>query len=513
MMMAGLLASVVSASAQQAGALQTAATTLGTGTIKTLQITGSGKNFSVGQNFTPAEGWPPVTVKSYTAAVNLDTAAMRQELVREMGATMPRGGGAPFFGEQRQIQVVSGNFAWNLVPPPPAPANERAQAGRVTLNEALQFTGVRPLPPQPAAQPAAGNQVERMLFFYSLPQAFVKAAQANNATTKKGKNNTTEVTFTLPSKHKLVGTINAQGQVVKVQTWMDQSIVGDMLVETSFSDYKDFGGVFFPAHIVQTQDGYTALDLTISDVKAGQAVDLPVPPAVQNAPAPAAPVVMSEKLGDGAYYLTGGTHHSLAVEMKDHIVVVDLPNNQARAQAVLAKAKELIPNKPVKFVVTSHHHWDHLGGIREAFAEGATIVTHESNKKFLERVAKTPHTLNPDRQATAKGKAKIQTVADKGVLTDGTRTIELHLLKGYEHTGDMLVVYLPKEKVLAEPDAFTPPPQAGTALIPPAVPYAKALYDNIKRLNLDVAVIAPFHGNRKTDVAEVARAAGVTSTN
>src|SRR5207245_6504353 len=93
--------------------------------------------------------------------------------------------------------------------------------------------------------------------------------------------------------------------------------------------------------------------------------------------------------------------------------------------------------------------------------EGATIVTHQTNKAFLERVAKTPHTINPDPLATSKKGVKIQTVADKFVLTDGNRTIELHLLKGYEHTGDMLVVYSPKEKLLAEPDAFTPPEPPG----------------------------------------------------
>ncbi len=200
------------------------------------------------------------------------------------------------------------------------------------------------------------------------------------------------------------------------------------------------------------------------------------PPAVR---------VDSKQMGEGVSYLTGGSHHSLAIAMKDHIVVVDTPNNEARAIAVLAKAKELIPGKPIRYVVTSHHHWDHLGGIRAAMDEGATIVTHQSNKAFLERVAKTPHTIVPDRLASSKKPVKIETVGDKRVLTDGTRSIELYLLKGYEHTGDMLVIYLPKEKLLAEPDAFTPPPQPGGPLVRTAIPYAKALYDNVQRLKLD----------------------------
>jgi len=476
-------------SAQQ-GALQTAATTLGVATIKTIQFTGSGRNFSVGQNYTAAEPWPAVPVKSYTATVNYDTGAMRVELTREMGPVMPRGGGAPFFGEQRQIQVVGGNYAWNVAAPAP---------------------NAPPGGPAGAAAPQPGAQLERMLALWSTPQGFVKAAMANNATTRAAKGGT-EVSFTVGGKYKMTGTINGQGQVEKVQTWIDHPIVGDMLVETTYSGYKDFGGVTFPARILQTQDGYPALDLTISAVTANPAFDAPVPDNVRTAK-PAPVQVTAVKLADGIFHLTGGSHHSLAIEMRDHIVVVDTPQTEERATAVLAKAKEVIPNKPIRFVVTSHHHWDHLGGIRTAMDEGATIVTHQSNKAFLERVAKTPHTIVPDRLAASKKAVKIQTVGDKGQLTDGTRIIELHRLAGYEHAGDMLVVYLPKEKILAEPDAFTPPPQAGTPLIPPAVPYARALYDNIQRLKLDVMTIAPLHGNRLGDVAELGKAAGVSAAN
>jgi glyoxylase-like metal-dependent hydrolase (beta-lactamase superfamily II) len=279
-----------------------------------------------------------------------------------------------------------------------------------------------------------------------------------------------------------------------------------MLVETVYSGYKDFGGVMFPSRIVQSQDGFPTLDLTIASVTVNPAVDITVPDSVRAAQPP--PVrVESTKLADGVFYLTGGSHHSLAVEMKDHIVLVDVPLTEERALAVIAKAKELIPNKPVRYLVTSHHHWDHLGGIRAAIDEGATIVTYQTNKAFLERVAKTPHTLNPDRLSTSKKPLKIQTVGANATLTDGTRTIELHLLTNYEHTGDMMVVYLPKEKILAEPDAFTAPATPTTPLVVTAVPYAVALYDNIPRLKLDVKTIAPFHGARLTDMAELARAA------
>src|SRR5919108_445040 len=152
----GILALASALVAQQGNVLSTAADTLGTARIKTLQFTGSGQNFSVGQNFTPSEPWPPVPVKNYTAQINYDTGSARVELLREVTTpTMPRGGGAPLYGEQRQIQFVSGNYAWNLAAAAPGAAA-----------------------PQPAPNPDA--QLERMLALWATPQGFVKAAQANN---------------------------------------------------------------------------------------------------------------------------------------------------------------------------------------------------------------------------------------------------------------------------------------------------------------------------------------------
>src|SRR3989442_2266459 len=193
LVMSVMVLCVMHVAAQQTDAVKAAAASLGADRLKTLQFTASGANFSVGQNFTPAEPWPRVTVKSYTASINFDTGSMRQELVREMGTTMPRGGGAPFTGEQRQVQVVSGNFAWNVG-----------------------------APSQPAA-PAPGNAVERMLMLWATPQGFVKAAMANNATAKKAKGGT-EVSFTVGGKYKMVGIINPSNDVERGQTCMVQPI-------------------------------------------------------------------------------------------------------------------------------------------------------------------------------------------------------------------------------------------------------------------------------------------------
>src|SRR4029077_18895045 len=132
------------------------------------------------------------------------------------------------------------------------------------------------------------------------------------------------------------GIINARNQVERVQTWIGQSIVGDMLVDTEYSDYKDFAGVQFPSHIVQKQDGFPSLDLAVTSVIANPAADISVPDNVRNAPAQPI-MIKSQRLADGVFFLTGGTHHSLAIEMKDHIVLVDTPNGEARALAVIAK--------------------------------------------------------------------------------------------------------------------------------------------------------------------------------
>jgi glyoxylase-like metal-dependent hydrolase (beta-lactamase superfamily II) len=165
-----------------------------------------------------------------------------------------------------------------------------------------------------------------------------------------------------------------------------------------------------------------------------------------------------------------------------------------------------VANKPIRYAVNSHAHFDHSGGVRAAAAEGATIVTMAANVPYFEQALGRPSAVRPDRLAQANAKPRVQAVqGDKGLLSDASRTIELHKIAGGPHS-DSLMAYLPKEKLLIQADAYTPlPPNTP----PPATPNANNvnLVDNIERLKLDVARILPLHG-RVVPVAELYATAG-----
>jgi glyoxylase-like metal-dependent hydrolase (beta-lactamase superfamily II) len=446
------------------------------GDVKSIQFSGTGHLSAVGQAWNPSSPWPETTVKSYTKTIDYGSQASREELVRNEGDPPAKGGAAPFGGDQKQVNMVSGQYSWNQ------PGN--------------------------APQPAVAAAEERQLQIWLTPHGFLNGAMQNNATAKKGKGGT-EVTFTAMGKFKVTGTIDSQNMVTKTETRIPNPVLGDMLVETDYSGYKDFGGVKFPATIVQKQGGHPLLDLAVTDVKANVPLDLSVPDAVKQAKLP--PVaVQSQKLGDGLWWLGGGSHHSVVVEYPTYITVIESPLNDERALAVIAEAKKLVPNKPIKYLVNTHNHFDHLGGVRAFVAEGAIVITNGMNKPYYEKIFKAPHTLAPDRLSQNPKKATYITVTDKYVLSDGGREIDvIHL--GDNHNEGMLVVYIPKEKVLVEADAFTPPAPNGPPPAPRALAFTKNLSANIERLKLDVVTIAPLHGF-VVPLAELEKLAGKGTT-
>jgi glyoxylase-like metal-dependent hydrolase (beta-lactamase superfamily II) len=452
---------------QQAGSLAAATQALGATDLKSIEYTGTGKWFQFGQAPSPVLPWPAFDVSAFTATVNYETPAARVQMTRMQVVEPGRARPAPV--QQRPVQVVSGTYAWNMAPPP----------------------GATPDTP-PAPQPQIEAVEERTMEIWTTPHGFLKAAAANNATSEPAGGGS-DVSFT-DGKHKYVGRINAQNQVERVQTTIDNPILGDTPVEIAYTDYRDFGGVMFPGRIVRTQGGYPVLDIAVLNVTANPAVDIAVPESVRAFTPPAVNVEM-EKLADGVYYVKGGSHHSIAIDQRDHIVVVEAPQNEARSAAVIAKVKATIPDKPIKYLVNTHVHFDHSGGLRTYVDEGATIVTHALNKPYYEKAWAAPRTLNPDQLARSNKAATFETFTEKHVLTDGRRSIEIYPIAGNGHNDAFAMVYLPAEKILAEVDAYAPP--AGNAP-PPAVPspFAVNLYENIQKLKLDVRQIAALHGPR-----------------
>jgi glyoxylase-like metal-dependent hydrolase (beta-lactamase superfamily II) len=362
------------------------------------------------------------------------------------------------------------------------------------------------------------------------PHGFLKGAIANHATVKSVPNGT-EVSFTLGCgagvkacvASTFTGLINAKNQVERVQTWIDNPVLGDMLVDATYNDYETAGALSFPMHIVQKQGGHPSLELWVSNVQSNAAVDITVPAAVRGAAPP--PVrVEAQKIAEGVYYLTGGTHHSVAIDMGDNIVLVEAPLDEARSLAVIAKVKDTVPGKPIGVIVNTHPHFDHAGGLRTLVDEGATIVTHQMNRPYYETAWAAPRTLHPDRLARSGKRATFQTFTDKEVLKGTKRTIEVHRIANSPHHDGFAMVYLPADKILIEADAYTPaaaaPPPApasspvatAAAAAPPPPqplnPTAVNLYENIRRLKLDVERIAALHGPRLATMDDLARAIG-----
>jgi glyoxylase-like metal-dependent hydrolase (beta-lactamase superfamily II) len=459
----------ITAQAQDSRAtLETAAKALGATDLKSIQIQGAGAFFWAGQSQTPGMPWPQFEVRSFTRLVNYETASLRDEMVRTRSLEPPRGGGPYVRGEHSAVAVVSGDHAWNVM-------GENTVTAPIALGD-------------------------RQFQLWSTPHGVIRAARANPA----GSQGRT-LAFSVPGQFKATAFLDTANLVERVEAMVASPVLGDMAVTVSYADYRDFGGVKFPTKIRQTYGGFPALELTVTDVKPNAAADITVPDNVRQAGNPYTRV-QSQKAADGVWYVTGGSHHSVVIEMQDHLIVAEGPLNDDRALAVVAEARKLVPGKPIKYLVVSHHHFDHSGGVRAFAGEGVTIVTHDVSRPYFERILASAATVSPDHLARSGKKAAVEGVRDRRVLTDGTRTVEVRHIAGILHADDMLMVYLPKEKLLIQADAYTPAAPNVAPMSPPS-PFNVSLLENITKQGLAVDQLLPLHG-RIVPLSELQKAGG-----
>ena len=391
----------------------------------------------------------------------------------------------------------------------------------------------------------------QQLDYWVTPWGFLKGAAANNATARaqriNGKNYTV-VTWSpaapkAPSgmAYAVNGYINDQNLIERVETWVEHDMLGDMHVETLYSEYKDLGGLKVPTRIIQKRGGWPFFETAVTNARPNpsdlaQLLAAPAAggrgggaPGAAAAPgagrgaapqgaapqggapagggaragggAPAAPAAASEKLAEGVYKINGA-YNALAVEFKDYVAVIEGPQNLARGEAVLAETKKIFPNKPIRYIINTHPHSDHSSGLAPFIADGAILVTQQDNKDFFEETLSAKRTLLADSLGKSGKKPKVEAVGEKRIIKDDNHSIELYHIIDKDpekvHSNGIIVALLPKEKILFQAD-FTLP-NAGAE----ANPFTKSLAEHVDRLKLDFNTYLSVHNTNtpqtKTDL-------------
>ena len=424
--------------------------------VKTLVIEGEGTQYNLGQDLAPGASGQTFAVTEYRRAIDVSGERARTELSRVPKFTFWQG-----LAAQRQVQGVDKAIGYNVA------ANGTASR---------------------TAQAVADDRRAEWLRhpITAVRAALDPAAQRTNLRTEGGQSLLDVRTADGRAFTLAVDAVTKKP--TRVSSLANHVNLGDVVISTEFADYQSAGGLQLPARLTTKTDDFTTSEVRVTkQIVDADAGDLAAPAAAVSAavPVPQPPNVTVKDVSPGVWLLAGGSHHSALIEFSDHLVLIDAPNNDARTLAVIAKARQLRPNKPLTHVVNSHHHFDHSGGIRAAVSEGLTVITHQGNAAFIEEVVRRPHTLVPDALSKNPKPLKIETVSDEKVLTDGKMTVNLSSIPS-EHSDTMLMAYVPRDRALIVIDVYEP---VGTTHM-----FAARFIEDLEKRKLRVDRIVPLHG-------------------
>jgi glyoxylase-like metal-dependent hydrolase (beta-lactamase superfamily II) len=376
-------------------------------------------------------------------------------------------------------------------------------AGAFTINEVTKT--YRQLPPAAVAQSRAG-------FFRRHPESLLQTVLSRPETLRWLGDEEFEgrklrgVSFADSDGSEVALFFDAETNLLtKTEQLADDPVQGDSVFQTLYSDWRATGKVMLPYRYTDKLNGSVFQDVKVSSVQldtspADQLFALPEGLAKLEPPAQTPTV---KKLGEDVYALLG-TYNSLFVVFKDYVLVVEAGAGNQYANACIAEIKKVAPDKPIRYLVSTHFHFDHVSGVRRYIAEGATVVTTATAKTVIERAVASSHLMRPDLLSRQPRTPAVETFSNKRVFEDGTHRLELYEFSS-PHCGQMIVAYLPKEKVLFEADLIDLDiPEDGT---PAAGADTADFADKIQKLGLQVQTLIPVHGRMGT-IADLQRALG-----
>ena len=423
--------------------------------VKTLTLEGEGVNYNLGQDMKPEASGQQFAVSGYKRQIDIANGRQRIEQTRT-----PKF--AYFQGPQPQTQVqgLDGAIAFNV-------------------NAQGQPTRLAPL-----------AETDRQHDLYHHPLTLLRSTLDPKTTVANVRSvgTTRQADITTAAGPTVTLTIDAAGEALSASSKAYHPNLGDVVMTTTFSDFQDVSGLRLPARFSTTIDDFGTAELRAErqtvDTDVG---DLTAPAPIAGSRPPAPPInVVVQPVGKGVWLLAGGSHHTALIEFSDHLMLIDAPQSEARTLAVIAKAKQTVPNKPLTQIVTTHHHFDHTAGLRAAIAEGMDVITHAGNKEWVEKIASRPHTIQPDTLTKKPTRLVVETVDDEKQFSDQTMAVHLYHVAGNPHSDTMLMAYIPRERVVIEVDAYSPGPG-------PHI-YAANLLENIEKRKLRVDRVVPLHG-------------------
>ncbi|HEY6258399.1 MAG TPA: MBL fold metallo-hydrolase [Xanthobacteraceae bacterium] len=195
------------------------------------------------------------------------------------------------------------------------------------------------------------------------------------------------------------------------------------------------------------------------------------------------------ELAPNVQHVEGGTANNLIIAMKDYLVIFDAPYGELQSRWTIDAAKAKYPGKPIKYLVLTHHHMDHTGGMRTFVAEGATIIVPSPDKAYFEKDVAAPRTLIPDDLQKKPTAANIVEVKDQDQMSikDDTDEIRIYNISN-PHVQGMFIGHVVKGNVVYVTDLISP---RGTIERSPAT---VAVGDALRKNGITGSVIAGGHG-------------------